>query len=75
MCNQSTQSTGVEGKGTRISSMKSAVTDTFPEPNRRLLQRFSPFLSRFFLAFSWVSEPKFALHNYVFSLVLNFWFY
>lgn len=30
---------GLEGKGTRIQSMKSAVTDTFPEPNRRLLQR------------------------------------
>ncbi|KAG0559455.1 hypothetical protein KC19_10G106200 [Ceratodon purpureus] len=29
----------LEGKGSRISSMKSAVTDTFPEPNRRLLQR------------------------------------
>lgn len=29
----------VEGKGIRISSMKAAVTDTFPEPNRRLLQR------------------------------------
>ena len=40
-CKQPKQSTGVEGKGARISSMKSAVTDTFPEPNRRLLQRFA----------------------------------
>ena len=38
-CKQPKRFTGLEGKGSRISSMKSAVTDTFPEPNRRLLQR------------------------------------
>uniref|UniRef100_A0A7I4EN77 Rho-GAP domain-containing protein n=2 Tax=Physcomitrium patens TaxID=3218 RepID=A0A7I4EN77_PHYPA len=38
-CTALLEANRVEGKGTRISSMKSAVTDSFPDPNRRLLQR------------------------------------
>jgi hypothetical protein len=33
-------STGMEGKEARIAAMRLAVAETFPEPNRRLLQRY-----------------------------------
>lgn len=31
---------GIESKEARISSLRSAMAETFPEPNRRLLQRY-----------------------------------
>jgi hypothetical protein len=31
---------GLDGKEARVASMRVAVADTFPEPNRRLLQRY-----------------------------------
>jgi hypothetical protein len=33
-------SLGLEIKATQINSMRVAISETFPEPNRRLLQRF-----------------------------------
>jgi hypothetical protein len=49
-------------RGNRVSAMRAAIWDTFPEPNRRLLQRY------WINYFSYLSFPK---KSWIDTLILN----
>ena len=54
----------MESKESRINSMRAAISETFPEPNRRLLQRLVFFL---LMGKYFVSELAFNMLNNTFT--------